>query len=86
MSWEMPEVGQPWPGTNRVRCCEEDWGGSHYHCGECGEVTGMYGHYVTLTDEHPWMVKRAQEIGVELPFSGHACNPESTSTLLAVTP
>lgn len=21
--------------------------GSHYHCGQCNEVTGMYGHYVS---------------------------------------
>ncbi len=30
----------------RGPCCDEDWGGSHYHCGYCGAVTGMYGHFV----------------------------------------
>jgi hypothetical protein len=26
--------------------CGEDYSGeSHYHCGNCGEVTGMFGHF-----------------------------------------
>lgn len=31
-----------WPA-----CCVEaaKYGGSHYHCANCGEVAGMYGHY-----------------------------------------
>lgn len=26
------------------RCCDQDFGGSHYHCGNCGQVSSMYGH------------------------------------------
>lgn len=26
-------------------CCDEDTGGSHYHCGRCGKVGGMQGCY-----------------------------------------
>lgn len=39
-------------------CCDEvaehirkfgQWrGGSHYHCGNCGEPGGMYGHYHSI--------------------------------------
>jgi hypothetical protein len=25
--------------------CPEDTGGSHYHCGRCGRVSSMQGHY-----------------------------------------
>jgi hypothetical protein len=32
-----------WNG--RERCCEEDFGGSHYHCAHCGQVSSMQGHY-----------------------------------------
>ena len=28
----------------RKPCCEQDFGGSHYHCGRCNGVTGMMGH------------------------------------------
>lgn len=31
--------------AGRPRCCELDFGGSHYRCGRCNAVTGMYGHY-----------------------------------------
>jgi hypothetical protein len=27
------------------RCCSQDFGGSHYHCAHCGQVSGMQGHY-----------------------------------------
>jgi hypothetical protein len=32
-------------------CCveAEETGESHYHCANCGEVTGMFGHYNTKT-------------------------------------
>jgi hypothetical protein len=26
------------------RCCDEDYGGSHYHCARCGAACGMMGH------------------------------------------
>lgn len=29
---------------NGDRCCPEDYGGSHYHCANCGEVSSMFGH------------------------------------------
>lgn len=44
------------------RCCEEDYGGSHYHCANCGEVSGMYGHYVKdgfTCQKEPREVRRA---------------------------
>lgn len=28
----------------REPCCDEDLGGSHYHCGRCGGVSSMMGH------------------------------------------
>ena len=28
----------------RPQCCDDDWGGSHYHCPACGQETSMYGH------------------------------------------
>ena len=31
---------------HRPKCCDEDYGGSHYHCAQCGEVTGMMGHFL----------------------------------------
>jgi hypothetical protein len=31
--------------AGRTRCCDQDHGGSHYHCGRCNGVTGMYGHH-----------------------------------------
>lgn len=30
-----------WPDD---RCCDEDFGGSHYHCAYCRGVSGMQGH------------------------------------------
>ena len=30
--------------TRRL-CCDQDYGGSHYHCAKCEAVTGMFGHY-----------------------------------------
>ena len=39
---------------NAIAACEvctaeSKWpGGSHYHCGGCGAVGGMYGHWTTL--------------------------------------
>lgn len=33
------------------RCCEEDFGGSHYHCAKCGKVGGMYGHAEELNGQ-----------------------------------
>lgn len=38
---KIPEVGESW--GYRIRCCEEDLGGSHYHCPACGRVGSMYG-------------------------------------------
>jgi hypothetical protein len=32
----------------RKRCCPQDTGGSHYHCGRCGGVTGMQGHFSAI--------------------------------------
>ena len=40
--WGVPEVGEPFQG--RIRCCEDDFGGSHWHCGRCGRVSSIYGH------------------------------------------
>lgn len=31
-----------WPDEPE-RCCDQDYGGSHYHCGGCGQVSGMMG-------------------------------------------
>lgn len=76
MSFEPPEVGQFFHGSYRVRCCEEDWGGSHYHCGQCGEVTGMYGHRVTLKAGVAWAEAIAEGLGVSLPFDGFTCAPD----------
>lgn len=28
----------------REPCCDEDLGGSHYHCAKCGAVCSMMGH------------------------------------------
>ncbi len=42
-------------------CCDEDYGGSHYHCGHCREVTSMMGHYVEATYRDG------------TPFEGHTC-------------
>ncbi len=28
-----------------TRCCDKDFGGSHYHCPNCGEACGMMGHW-----------------------------------------
>ena len=28
----------------REPCCEEDYGGSHYHCARCGAVCSMMGN------------------------------------------
>lgn len=34
----------------REPCCDQDFGGSHYHCGHCGEVSSMQGHYVATPE------------------------------------
>jgi len=34
----------------RERCCDEDYGGSHYHCAKCGGVCGMMGHMDATCD------------------------------------
>ncbi len=57
--------------TGWRRCCEEDWGGSHYHCAGCGAVTGMYGHYVTIRDGSGFAPLWSGLI--PLPFEGHHC-------------
>ena len=31
----------------REPCCDEDYGGSHYHCGRCGKTSSMMGHLTT---------------------------------------
>lgn len=30
----------------REPCCDQDFGGSHYHCPRCWAVTSMLGHHV----------------------------------------
>lgn len=34
------------------RCCDQDFGGSHYHCGRCNDPkpTSMQGHYLRFDD------------------------------------
>lgn len=61
---EWQKVSLMATGPNRANgepCCEKDYGGSHYHCGHCGEVTGMYGHFVIATYRDG------------TPFEGHTC-------------
>lgn len=31
--------------TVRPKCCYQDFGGSHYHCGNCGKPSSMMGHW-----------------------------------------
>lgn len=31
-------------------CDRQTFGGSHYHCGNCGGESGMYGHYVKVAN------------------------------------
>ena len=57
----------------RKRCCEEDFGGSHYHCGHCGEVSGMYGHFVMFNKLSS--KKLAENLGLPFPFVGFRCDP-----------
>lgn len=38
----LPAVGEPFQG--RIRCCEDDYGGTHWHCAKCNGVTSMMGH------------------------------------------
>lgn len=70
-----PDVGEPWPNFGHARCCEEDYGGSHYHCARCDGVTGMYGHMTTLKPGDKWAKDRAAQLGVSLPFRGFTCDP-----------
>lgn len=58
------------------RCCNQDYGGSHYHCSNCGAVTGMLGHYITLRPGVKWAEDRAKILGVGLPFQGFSCAVE----------
>lgn len=30
----------------RPKCCYQDFGGSHYHCGNCGKPSSSMGHWV----------------------------------------
>lgn len=53
----------------RERCCDQDQGGSHYHCGNCGEVSSMLGHYVAAeggftceAKDHPYRSTILDEI------------------------
>jgi len=62
---------------NGERCCAEDFGGSHYHCGNCNAVTGMYGHYAArvFPDGHG-------PRSVVIP-GAHACSAEFEEQVLA---
>lgn len=51
----------------RKRCCAEDFGGSHYHCGGCGAVTGQLGHYKAVE----WVNGRRRTM------EGHQCCPNA---------
>lgn len=69
----LAEVGQPFDlGGGRPRCCDQDFGGSHYHCGGgCGAVTSMYGHYIQVHGDEPeWMVTRRN---LPVGFRDHWC-------------
>ena len=52
----------------RARCCDKDFGGSHYHCGNCGEVSSMLGHFVSVSSP-----KMAEMIGRPVGFRGFTC-------------
>lgn len=49
----------------RPRCCDDDFGGSHYHCGSCGEVSSSMGHWRG----------GAYVDGKWVKFEGHVCCP-----------
>lgn len=56
---------------NRERCCDEDFGGSHYHCSQCNAVTGMMGHWVRASNQ-----RSADMLRVPLGFEGFTCQVE----------
>lgn len=66
----LPQVGEPWDSGFGTRCCEEDMGGSHYHCAGCGAAGGMYGHYVKITNHPPYA---SWGKNVPLPYEGFTC-------------
>lgn len=45
----------------RRRCCDEDFGGSHYHCGRCRRVSGMMG--CAWKDEECKRIERRLSMG-----------------------
>lgn len=62
----------------RDRCCDQDYGGSHYHCGRCGEVASMMGHYVMLDRMgDSWEKALAEKLGVTRPWRGFTCDPQN---------
>lgn len=49
------------PMGNRCKLCNEDYGGSHYHCGRCGRVGSYQGCYGSHDGGNTW---------------GFSCKPE----------
>lgn len=41
----MPLSDESGDEIEHERCCDQDYGGSHYHCANCGLVSSMFGHY-----------------------------------------
>lgn len=57
----------------RDRCCDQDYGGSHYHCGNCGKASSMLGHYIGKVSD-----KRMSEIlDKPIGWSGFTCDKVS---------
>lgn len=79
-----PAVGEEfWPG--RTRCCEMDCGGSHYHCGRCGTVTSMMGHYVHVPTDNEANRSFLARHGLTPPFTGFTCDPNDERKPRAVS-
>lgn len=61
--------GSPWVGDDEedyCPFCAEDVYGSHYHCGRCGEVSSMVGHYKIINDED-----------FNIQWEGFTCDPNN---------